>query len=129
MPLRLHTARIGVQCAHQIGLFFDELQYRGARQHPRYHHICPGEQFGTHRPMHRSSGGRMRMYHVMLSSGVEPSLASSLSSVVVSYVGPDQLLPLASALGASVGVLLLVWHHVVAWGHRAWRLCTKKKGD
>jgi len=71
----------------------------------------------------------MRMYHVMLSSGVEPSLASSLSSVVVSYVGPDQLLPLASALGASVGVLLLVWHHVVAWGHRAWRLCTKKKGD
>jgi len=71
----------------------------------------------------------MRMYHVMLSSGVEPSLASSLSSVVVSYVGPDQLLPLASALGASVGVLLLVWHRVVAWGHRAWHLCTKKKGD
>lgn len=68
------------------------------------------------------------MYHVVLSSGIEHVVASSLPSVVVLYVGPDQLLPLASALGAAVGVLLMVWHRIVALGHRAWHLYMKKKG-
>ena len=68
----------------------------------------------------------MSMHHLVLSSGVEHFLSSSLPSVAVLYVGPDQLLPLASALGASVGVLLIVWHRVVALGRRVWHLCTKK---
>lgn len=68
------------------------------------------------------------MHYLILSSGVEHFL-SSLPGVVVLYIGPDQLLPLASALGAAVGVLLMVWHRVVAFGRRMWQLCTKKKAD
>ena len=71
----------------------------------------------------------MSLPHLMLSSGVEHLLSSSLPNVIVLYVGPDQLLPLASALGAAVGVLLMVWHRVVALGRRMWQLCTKKKVD
>lgn len=71
----------------------------------------------------------MGMHHLVLSSGVEHFLSSSLPSVVVLYVGPDQILPLASALGAAVGVLLMFWHRVVALGRRVWQLYTKKKVD
>lgn len=76
--------------------------------------------------VHGSYGGGMSMHHLGLASGVERFLSSSLPSVVVLYVGPDQLLPLASALGASVGVPLIVWHRVVALGRRVRHLCTKK---
>lgn len=69
------------------------------------------------------------MHHLVLSSGVEHLLSSSLPRLVVLYVGPDQLLPLASTLGAAVGVLLLVWHRVVALGRRVWHGRTKKKVD
>ena len=71
----------------------------------------------------------MSMQHLILSSGVEPLLSSSLPRVVLLYVGPDQLLPLASVLGASVGVLLMAWHRVVAVGRRVWHWRTKKKLD
>ncbi|HEX7779884.1 MAG TPA: hypothetical protein VF424_11615 [Vicinamibacterales bacterium] len=31
------------------------------------------------------------------------------------YVGPDQLMPLASVFGAIVGVALMFWHRLVAF--------------
>ena len=79
--------------------------------------------------VHGSYGGGMSMHHLGLASGVERFLSSSLPSVVVLYVGPDQLLPLASAVGATVGVLLMAWHRVVAVGRRVWHLRTKKRLD
>ena len=33
--------------------------------------------------------------------------------IVVLYVGPDQIMPLASALGAVAGVALMFWSRVV----------------
>ena len=51
---------------------------------------------------------------------------SLLSSFVVGYVGPDQMLPLASALGAIMGVLLIVWHRFVAIVRKSWQWCVGK---
>jgi hypothetical protein len=58
-----------------------------------------------------------------------PSGNCCLSSVVVLYVGPDQILPLASALGAAVGVLLMVWAPRGGLGTSMWQLYVKKKAD
>lgn len=58
-----------------------------------------------------------------------PEMASPmtvLGAVVPLYVGPDQLMPLASALGAMIGILLMFWHRAVDLGRRAWRCITKK---
>jgi hypothetical protein len=66
--------------------------------------------------------------NLVLSVGLEQGLssASPWATFVVAYVGPDQILPLASALGAIVGVLLIVWHHVVALGRRVRQVLTKR---
>jgi hypothetical protein len=60
--------------------------------------------------------------------GVDQFLAavSPLETMVVLYVGPEQILPMASAIGAAVGVLLIVWHRAAALCHRLWRFCTKR---
>jgi hypothetical protein len=34
--------------------------------------------------------------------------------IVVAYVGPDQIMPLASVLSAIVGVAVMFWHKLVA---------------
>ncbi len=49
------------------------------------------------------------------------SAAPSLRAMVVLYVGPDQILPLTSALGAIVGVLLMFWQRVVGIARNAWQ--------
>ncbi len=49
-----------------------------------------------------------------------------LKSVVWLYVGPDQILPLTSALGAVIGVLLMFWHRVMGWLRRGWQFCSAK---
>jgi undecaprenyl pyrophosphate phosphatase UppP len=52
--------------------------------------------------------------------------ASRLWPFAVAYIGPDQMLPLTSALGAIVGVLLMFWHRVVAWMRKGWQFCLRK---
>lgn len=52
--------------------------------------------------------------------------ASDLASFVVMYVGPDQMLPIASALGAVFGVLLIVWNRAVSLVRRAFRFLMRK---
>jgi hypothetical protein len=42
------------------------------------------------------------------------------------YVGPDQILPLASFLSAFVGVLLIFWRYVVGFVRRAWHALVKR---
>lgn len=53
--------------------------------------------------------------------------ASDLAGLFVMYVGPDQMLPIASALGAIFGVLLIVWNRVVAIARRAFRFVMRKQ--
>jgi len=46
-----------------------------------------------------------------------------LSSLLfVLYIGPDQVLPLQSALAAIVGLLLLFWRRLLGAVFRLWRL-------
>ena len=70
----------------------------------------------------------MGAYSLIVVVGMEqfPTAVTPLETMVFLYVGPDQILPLASALGAAVGVLLIVWHRVAAQCRRLWQLCTKK---
>lgn len=35
--------------------------------------------------------------------------------LILAYVGPETILPLASILGAIVGVLLMIWHRVIVF--------------
>ena len=70
----------------------------------------------------------MGVSSLMLVVGMDQFLAavSPLETMVVLYVGPDQILPLASALGAAVGMLLIVWQRVATLWRKLWQLCTKK---
>ncbi|MEO8198940.1 MAG: hypothetical protein ABI679_00330 [Gemmatimonadota bacterium] len=43
------------------------------------------------------------------------------------YVGPDQILPLTSILGAIGGALLIFWRHVVSFFKRIGSLFSKRK--
>lgn len=43
------------------------------------------------------------------------------------YVGPDQILPLTSILGAIGGALLIFWRHVVNAFRKVGSLFTKRK--
>lgn len=45
--------------------------------------------------------------------------------VTLAYVGPDQILPLTSVLGAIVGVLLIFWRYVVALFRRVVQFFTR----
>ncbi len=55
-------------------------------------------------------------------------LLSSLQKLptVLLYAGPDQLLPLASFLGAVIGVLLIGWQRLVMFVRRALQFLTGK---
>ena len=48
--------------------------------------------------------------------------APPLGTFVLLYVGPDQILPLTSVLGALIGLLLIFWHRAVAVVRRVWQL-------
>jgi hypothetical protein len=56
-------------------------------------------------------------------------VASAFDSARISplaYAGPDQILPLASILGAIIGFLLIVWQRVVAVAYRMWKFTLRK---
>ena len=55
------------------------------------------------------------------------NIAAILGPSVFLYVGPDQLLPLFSALGAVIGLLLIIWHRVTALFRRVWHLFKKEQ--
>ncbi len=46
--------------------------------------------------------------------------------VVFLYAGPDQLLPLASFIGAVIGVLLIGWQRLVMFVRRVFHLLGRK---
>ncbi len=43
------------------------------------------------------------------------------------YIGPDVFLPLASALAAVVGVILMFWQRLVGWVRSLWRMVFRRK--
>jgi hypothetical protein len=55
-----------------------------------------------------------------------PGPLSALNGILVLYMGPETTLPLASALAAIVGVLLMVWHRAVVLARRAWRFFAER---
>jgi hypothetical protein len=63
----------------------------------------------------------MALTSLMVAMALEPVLPS-----VLAYAGPDQILPLASILGAIIGFLLIVWQRVVAVVYRAWKFTMRK---
>jgi hypothetical protein len=44
------------------------------------------------------------------------------------YIGPETMLPLASALVAIGGVLLMFWHRFVGLLRKLWRVIARKEG-
>lgn len=50
---------------------------------------------------------------------------AGLWTLTLLYVGPDQILPLISFLGAIVGVLLIFWRYVVGLVRRVWHALVK----
>ena len=51
-----------------------------------------------------------------------PDSVWSLGTTLVLYVGPDQILPLTSVLGALLGILLMFWHRAVAAVRKVWQV-------
>jgi hypothetical protein len=71
----------------------------------------------------------MNVHHVIVHlSSAHPATGSAIQSLVLLYVGPDQILPLTSALGAVVGVLLIVWHRVAAVLRKGWQWLRTRRG-
>lgn len=54
-------------------------------------------------------------------------LTSMLAFHLVLYVGPDQLMPLTSVLGAVGGALLIFWRQVVGFVKKIGRAFSKEK--
>jgi hypothetical protein len=54
------------------------------------------------------------------------SSVAELTPLVIAYVGPDQILPFTSFLGAALGVLLLFWNRAVGAARRIWSLLWRK---
>lgn len=48
-------------------------------------------------------------------------------AVFVAYLGPNTVLPIASALAAGIGVLLVFWRYIVAMVRGAFRAISKSK--
>jgi hypothetical protein len=70
----------------------------------------------------------MAVHHLFLYEADQVIRATTfLGTSVFLYVGPDQLLPLASVLGAIIGVLLIVWHRVTAFLRRALQFFSRKE--
>ncbi len=49
------------------------------------------------------------------------------SPTVLLYIGPDQIMPLTSVIGAVVGVVLMFWNRVVTFLGRGWVLLTRRE--
>lgn len=71
----------------------------------------------------------MNIPHLVLHLGPSyPMADSAVRSLVLLYIGPDQMLPLTSALGAVVGVLLIVWNRLVSLLRKGWQWVQARRG-
>jgi hypothetical protein len=51
---------------------------------------------------------------------------SDWPSFVLLYVGPDQILPFTSFLGAILGILLMFWNRAIGVARRLWMIIARK---
>lgn len=51
---------------------------------------------------------------------------SQFLPVILLYIGPETMLPLASALAAIAGVLLMFWQRFVGLLRKLWQLIVRK---
>jgi hypothetical protein len=63
---------------------------------------------------------------MMLTTLVLSAVLDGAWPITLAYAGPDQILPLASILGAIIGFLLIVWQRVVAFAYRFWKFTVRK---
>ena len=61
-------------------------------------------------------------------SSAHHATGSDLTGFVLLYVGPDQMLPVMSALGAVLGVLLIVWRQFVSVLRKTFGFFARKLG-
>jgi hypothetical protein len=62
--------------------------------------------------------------HLFAAAGAVGEFAKQVT--VFLYVGPDQIMPLTSALGAIAGLALMFWNHLVGLARRALTLVTRR---
>lgn len=60
------------------------------------------------------------MFHSLDMKAAIELLRSEHFGLVLLYVGPDQILPLTSLLGAIIGILLIFWQYVVGLASKVW---------
>jgi hypothetical protein len=63
----------------------------------------------------------MDFYRILHDTGSYPMLP-----FVFLYIGPETMLPLASALAAILGVLLMFWQRFVGLLRKFWRMLVRK---
>lgn len=56
-----------------------------------------------------------------------PITVNQLLPIIMLYIGPETMLPLASALAAIGGLLLMFWHRFVGLLRKFWRLIVRKE--
>jgi hypothetical protein len=57
---------------------------------------------------------------------IQDAKLHQLLPFVFLYIGPETMLPLASALAAIGGVLLLFWHRFIGLIRKFWRIVLRK---
>jgi hypothetical protein len=68
----------------------------------------------------------MTLSSVPVAAASELLRPEHVGTLLVLYVGPDQILPLTSFLGAIVGIILIFWRYVVGLAGRVWRLFSRR---
>jgi hypothetical protein len=66
------------------------------------------------------------LHSLDVGSAIEVLKSQHAWLVGVLYVGPDQILPLTSFLGAIIGILLIFWRYVVSLAGRVWQLLFRR---
>ena len=68
----------------------------------------------------------MTLSSLPVSAAIELLRPEHFGPVLVLYVGPDQILPLTSLLGAIVGIILIFWRYVVGLAGKVWHLLFRR---
>ena len=68
----------------------------------------------------------MTLFSLPMTAAGELLRSGHLGSLLVLYVGPDQILPLTSFLGALVGIILIFWRYVVGLAGRVRRFIFRR---
>jgi hypothetical protein len=68
----------------------------------------------------------MSLYDLSTFASLEQLPTTLFGTLVLLYFGPETTMPLASALTAIIGIVLLFWHRAVTMVQGVWRSCRNK---